>query len=251
MKILSTIILLGLTSVTQAASCPSKSKDASEWVKYADSQMRGSSSDGKLTMDIETPEWKRTMEINAKVSGKDKSIVFIEAPAKEKGMGTLRLEMKMWNYLPKLRKTVTISPSMLLSSWMGSDFSNDDLLKASSMPDDYHHKFLADEKMNGETYKIVEHTSKDNSKVIWPKILVYYNPKDCLPRVQKYFNNGGNLVRTLTLSEIKKMDGHEIPTFMVMQYENEKNKKTTLRYNSMDYDINFSDKTFTLQNLSK
>jgi hypothetical protein len=234
-----------------AGGCPSKSKKPDEWIQYADDQIRGNSSEGRFSLEIETPEWKRTLEIKAMVEGKDKSIVFIENPPKDKGTGTLRLESQMWNYFPKLKRTITISPSMLLSSWMGSDFSNDDLLKASSLSQDYSHKFLPDEKINGETYKVIENLSKDSAKVLWPRIVFYASAKDCLPRIQKYFDNTKSLVRTMTQSEIKTMDGHQLPTVWVMQSEEKKNQKTTLRYNSMDYDVKFENKTFTLQNLSK
>ncbi|MFZ4712344.1 MAG: outer membrane lipoprotein-sorting protein [Bacteriovoracaceae bacterium] len=245
------MLSLALTTTAFANGCPSKSKNADEWIKYSDDQIRGESSDGRFSLEIETPEWKRTLEIKALVNGKDHSIVFIENPPKEKGTGTLRIESQMWNYLPKLKRTVTISPSMLLTSWMGSDFTNDDLLKASSISGDYNHKFLADEKVDGETYKVIENTSKDSAKVLWPRILFYLSPTDCLPRMQKYFDNTKSLARTMKLSEVKTMDGHQLPTVWVMQSEEKKNQKTTLRYTSVDFDVKFDAKTFTQQNLTK
>lgn len=230
---------------------PKALKDPNEWIKYGDNQMRGKSSEGKMVMNIETPQWKREMELLSKVQGRDKSIVFIQSPAKEKGIGTLRLEMKMWNYFPKLKRTVTISPSMLLSSWMGSDFSNDDLLKASSMIEDYNHKFLADDKIGNQKYKVIENTAKDNAKVTWPKILSYVSPNDCLPREQRYYDQGGKLMRTMKLSEVKTMGGHLIPTQLEMQNENTKDQKTILKYQDIKYDVDFNDSEFTMKNLTK
>src|SRR5690606_21093213 len=102
-------------------------------------QMRGDKSRSEMVMTIKTPNWTRTLEIESDVEGKNKALSTIKAPAKEKGIRTLRIEQNMWNYFPKLKRKVAVSSSMLLASWMGSDFTNDDILKASSMSDDYSH----------------------------------------------------------------------------------------------------------------
>lgn len=230
---------------------PKAIKDANEWTRYADDQMRGKSSEAKMVMNIETPQWKREMELHSKIQGRDKSIVFIQTPPKDKGIGTLRLEMKMWNYFPKLKRTVIVSPSMILSSWMGSDFTNDDLLKASSVIEDYHHKFLSDDKIDGETFKVIENLAKENAKVTWPKILSYVSSKDCLPREQRYYDQDGKLLRVMKLSEIKTMGGHLIPTLLEMKNESTKEQKTILRYVDAKYDISFDENEFTMKNLTK
>lgn len=230
---------------------PNAIKDPTAWIKYSDSQIRGNSSEAKLTMNVESAHWKRSMELSAKVEEKDKAIVFIENPPKEKGVGTLRLEMKMWNYFPKTKRTIAISPEMLLQSWMGSDFSNDDLLKASSIVDDYSHKFLKDETIEGVTYKVIENSQKDDAKVIWNKIIYYMNKKDCLPRFEKFYKKDNQLIRTLTLEDVKKMGGHLIPAKLTMRYEGEKEKFTTLIYNDVKYDVTFNKNEFTMQNLTK
>lgn len=156
----------------------------------------------------------------------------------------------MWNYFPKLKRKVTVSPSMLLSSWMGSDFTNDDLLKASSMADDYSHKFLKDEVVDGETYRVIEGTAKSDALVIWPRIEILSSPKDCLPRYQRYYNKNNELLRVLKLSNIQKHDGHLLPTKWEMQPSKDPDKKTTLQYNKIKYDVKFSTKHFTLRKLT-
>jgi hypothetical protein len=230
---------------------PNAMKDPNSWIKYSDSQMRGNSSESKITMSVESENWQRSMDLTAKVDGRDKAIVFIENPPKDKGVGTLRLEMKMWNYFPKTKRTIAISPEMLLASWMGSDFSNDDLLKASSIVDDYEHKFGKDETVNGIKYKIIENHQKNEAKVIWKKIVYYVDQKDCLPRYEKFYNKDNELIRTLTLEEIKTMGGHLIPTKWTMKYEKESTKKTVLTYKEVKFDLNFNKNEFTMQNLTK
>jgi outer membrane lipoprotein-sorting protein len=167
-------------------------------------------------------------------------------PPKEKGIRTLRIENNMWNYFPKLKRKVAVSSSMLLASWMGSDFTNDDILKASSMAEDYDHKFGKDE----NNLKAIENTAKSNSKVMWPKIITYSSKEDCLPRIYKYFDKENNLRRTLTFSDIKNFQGHKVPARWEMIPEEDKNKKTVLIYKDIKFNVNFSSDHFSQKNLT-
>lgn len=227
-----------------------KVSDPGEWWKYSDKQMRGDRSSSEITMTIQTPNWTRTLEILSEVEGKDQALSTIKSPAKEKGIRTLRLDNNMWNYLPKLKRKVAVSSSMLLSSWMGSDFTNDDILKASSMSDDYQHKFLPDAKLGGKAMKVIENTAKSNTKVMWPKIVSLASKDDCLPRESRYYDKQGTLKRTLTFDNIKTFDGHKVPTHWEMKPEEDKNKKTIIDYTSMDFDVKFKPGHFSQQNLT-
>lgn len=225
-------------------------KTPKDWMQFAEEQMRGDQSKAQITMKIHNPNWERTLEITADVKGKDKSLVFIKSPAKEKGIGTLRLDKKMWNYFPKLKRKVAVSPSMLLSSWMGSNFTNDDLLKASSFVDDYHHVFSADKIIDGQSYKAIVHTSKTDSKVIWPKVIAYSSKKDCLPRFYYYFDKKDNLKRKLAFSQIQKFDGHLSPKIWVMTPQDKKEESTTLIYHDLKFKVDFRPQHFTLKTLT-
>lgn len=224
--------------------------DANEWLKFAEKEMRGDRSKAEIVMTIKTPNWNRTLEIISDVEGKNEALSTIQSPPKEKGIRTLRIGNNMWNYFPKLKRKVAVSSSMLLASWMGSDFTNDDILKASSMSEDYDHKFFGDEKLNGEDMKIIENKAKSNSKVMWPKIHTYASKKDCLPRMYKYFDKEGNVKRTLTLSEIKEFDGHKVPSYWEMVPEDDKTKKTSINYKSLKFDVKFPSNHFSQKNLT-
>lgn len=219
---------------------------ADDWLKYSEKQMRGDRSRSEMTMTIQTPDWNRVLEIESDVEGKKQALSTILSPAKEKGIRTLRIENNMWNYFPKLKRKVAVSSSMLLASWMGSDFTNDDILKASSMAEDYDHKFGKDEK----GYKVIVNTAKSNSKVMWPKILTYASKKDCLPRIYKYYDKEGQLKRTLTLSDIKTFGSHKVPTHWEMTPTNEKNKKTIIDYKNFNFKIKFRPDHFSQKNLT-
>lgn len=223
---------------------------ADEWQKYVEQQMRGDRSSSELTMIIETPNWSRTLEIVSDIDGKKLGLSTIVSPAKEKGVRTLRIENNMWNYFPKLKRKIAVSSSMLLASWMGSDFTNDDILKASSMSEDYSHEFKPDEKMNGTDYRVIENKAKTTSKVMWPKIVTYASKQDCLPRVYRYFDKEGTLKRTLTFENIKTFEGHQVPTIWVMRPEDDRNKKTTLIYKDMKFNVKFKGDHFSQKNLT-
>jgi len=228
----------------------SNSNNAEEWAKFAEKQMRGDGSRAEIIMSIKTPNWERTLEIESDIEGKKLALSTIKSPAKEKGIRTLRIENNMWNYFPKLKRKVAVSSSMLLASWMGSDFTNDDILKASSMAEDYSHKFLADLKKGATTYRVIENTAKSDAKVMWPKIITYASPVDCLPREYHYFDKQNKLKRVLFLDDIKTFDGHKVPTNWVMQPQDDKNKKTTIHYKNMTFKTNFKSDHFTHKNLT-
>ena len=224
--------------------------NAQEWSKYAENQMRGDHSHSEIVMTIKTPNWDRTLEISSDVEGKKLALSTITAPAKEKGIRTLRIDNNMWNYFPKLKRKVAVSSSMLLASWMGSDFTNDDVLKASSMAEDYQHKFLPNKKQNGVDFRVIENQAKSDSKVMWPKIITYASKVDCLPRQYHYYDKQDQLKRVLYLDDIKTFDGHKVPTKWVMQPQNDVNKKTTIVYKNMTFKTAFKASYFTQKNLT-
>lgn len=224
--------------------------NADEWSKYVEKQMRGDRSHAELVMNIQTPNWNRTLEIESDVEGKDQALSTITSPAKEKGIRTLRIDNNMWNYFPKLKRKVAVSSSMLLASWMGSDFTNDDILKASSMAEDYNHKFLPNEKKDGKEFKVIENTAKSDAKVMWPKIVTYASPVDCLPRQYHYFDKQNKLKRILFFDDIKTFDGHKVPTSWLMQPQDDLKKKTSITYKSIKFKTSFKSGHFTQKNLT-
>lgn len=224
--------------------------NADEWLKYADQQMRGDRSQAQISMEIKTPNWTRTLDIESDVEGKDQALSTIKSPAKEKGIRTLRIQNNMWNYFPKLKRKVAVSSSMLLASWMGSDFTNDDILKASSMSADYQHTFIADEKVEGEVYKVIENTAKSNTKVMWPKIITYSSREDCLPRIYKYFDKEGTHKRTLTMDQVKTFDGHQVPSHWVMRPQDDASKQTSIIYQDIKFKVQFKPGHFSQKSLT-
>jgi hypothetical protein len=225
--------------------------NADEWWKYSDDQMRGDRSRAQIEMTIKTPDWTRTLEIESDVEGKKEALSTILSPAKEKGIRTLRIENNMWNYFPKLKRKVAVSSSMLLASWMGSDFTNDDILKASSMSSDYSHSFMPDEKVDGESMRVINNLAKSESKVMWPRIVTLSNKKDCLPRISRYYDKQNNLKRVLTMSDVKTFNGHKVLTNWKMKPVDDKTKETVIIYKAVDFQVKFPASHFTQKSLTQ
>ena len=119
--------------------------DVEAIVKKMDQLYRSETSHAEMEMQIATPHWERTLAMTVWTKGMDHTFIRITAPKKEQGVATLRIGNEMWNYLPKTNKVMKIPPSMMMGSWMGSDFTNDDLVKESSMLNDYTYQLVKPE----------------------------------------------------------------------------------------------------------
>ncbi len=155
--------------------------NATDIVRHSDDLMRGDSRSGTYSMKIITSRWERELTLLVRSQGRDKMFIRILSPAKEVGIGTLRIKNEMWNYLPTVEKTIKIPPSMMLRPWMGSDFANDDLVKESSIVNDYTHKIIGHEDINGDAVLKIELTPKPDAPVIWGKLYQWIRTKDFVP----------------------------------------------------------------------
>ena len=222
--------------------------DINKVVKEIDELYRSSSSYSELEMEIVTEHWQRTLSMKIWTIGLDKTFIRIISPPKEEGMGTLRLKNEMWNYLPKTNKVIKIPPSMMMSSWMGSDFTNDDLVKEYTMTKDYDFEFITPEDSeDGILY--VQLIPKEGRPIVWGKVVIAVREKDYIPLWEKYYDEKDNLMRIMNFRDIKKFNNRLIPATMEIIPQDEENKKTVIRYINAKFDINIDDDTFSLRNL--
>ncbi len=219
-------------------------------VKKVDELYRSGSSYGLFEMEIVTPHWERKLKIKTWSIGKKRTFMRILEPKKERGMATLKIDKEMWNYLPKTNKVMKIPPSMMMGSWMGSDFTNDDLVKEYTYLEDYHFEII---KPDGEdplnTY--VKCIPKEGLPIIWGHIIIAVTKKGDFPVWQKFYDEKGNLMREMNFKDIKKFGKREIPSVMELIPTRKKGKKTIIRYLEAKFDIKIDKKIFTLRNLRK
>ena len=229
----------------------SDSQDIAGIIKQADEKFRGSSSMGELTMIIERQTWSREVTMKSWTLGNDFSLIFITAPAKEKGQVFLKRQKEMWNWVPTIERMIKIPPSMMMQSWMGSDFTNDDLVRESSLAEDYRHKLLREEVQQGLNCYVIELIPHEESSVIWGKIIMWISKSDLLWLKAEYYDEDNELVNTEILSDIKQMDDRKMPTRLEMIPADEKGNKTILIFKTIDFNIKIDQSFFSQQNMKK
>ncbi len=223
-------------------------KLAEKLIERIDQLFRADSSFAEVSMEIETPHWKRTMRMNMWSLGKEKSFVRILYSKKDKGISTLRVKKEMWNYFPKAKRVIKVPPSMMMASWMGSDFTNDDMVRETSLLDDYNASAVIDQKK--AHYKITL-TAKSDTASLWQTITIYVNKNNLMPIKQQYYDEKAQLIRTMQFSDVKSVSGRLIPTRMELIPQNKKGHKTTVIYQKATFNQKVQDSIFTQQNLRR
>lgn len=242
------VLILAMAFGAQGAA---QEPSAHEIVDRVEVLLWGKTVQGDYEMTIITPRWQRTLELRAWMDRPKRSFIRILEPAKEKGIGSLRIGAEMWNYLPNVERTIKIPPSMMLQPWMGSDLTNDDLVKSSSVIDDYTQKILREEALGGTPAYVLELIPKPDAEVVWGKILYWVRKTDFIPLKQEFFSERGELVRTMTFSEVKSMGGRTIPTRWELRPAGKPGNMTTFVIKSAQYDKPIADDVFTQRNLQK
>ncbi|MBN2345153.1 MAG: outer membrane lipoprotein-sorting protein [Candidatus Aminicenantes bacterium] len=223
-------------------------RDAREILRKVDELYRSDSSRARFALEIVTPHWRRTLTIDAWSRGMEKTFLRILEPKKERGMSTLRIGNEMWNFLPKTNKVMKIPPSMMMSSWMGSDFTNDDLVKEYTFIKDYDFAMSDYEApAPGEIY--IRCTPKKDRPIVWGHILIAVREKDTLPVWEKFYDEKGRLVREMSFRQIREFSGRRIPSVMELVSTAKEGNRTTLRYLEAEFDLDIPEETFSLRNL--
>jgi outer membrane lipoprotein-sorting protein len=223
---------------------------ATEVIERAELALWGKTFQADFDMTITTPSWSRNLSLLVQMDRPGKSLLRVSAPAKDAGISSLRLGTEMWNYIPAIERTIKIPPSLMLQPWLGSDFTNDDLVKESSLVDDYTHKLVESPKPDGSGRYLVEALPKPDSAVVWGKIM-YAARADFVPLKQEYFDERGHMVRALTYSDIRRLDDREVPTQWEMKPADKPGKSTTIRIKQAKYNKPLDDALFSLRSLTR
>ena len=172
-------------------------------VDRVDQLLRGASSTGSLTMSITTRQWSRSLDMNIWSLGTDYALMRVTAPAKDAGTATLKVKNDVWNYLPRVDRTIKIPPSLMAGAWMGSHFTNDDLVKESRLVVDYDIALGFDGERDGTRVWEFALTPKPGAAVVWGKIVMQVRQADLMPLWERYYDDAGKLARTITFSRLQ------------------------------------------------
>jgi hypothetical protein len=183
--------------------------------------------------------------------GEDKALVVIQSPPREEGTATLKVDDNLWNYLPRIKRTIRIPPSMMLSSWMGSDFTNDDLVRDSSYSDDYTYRLVGPS--DDPKGWLVEFTAKEGIVGLWNRIELILLEDGTLPVESRWYNRKGELSRIIRWDDVKEFDGKTLPTRMTLipTDKDEEGHQTIMTYHRIEFDVDLPESTFSLSRLEQ
>ena len=251
MKTLRLIIFAIAVLNLSVQSLPGQQISAKELVAKADKNMEGESSISTMSMTIVRPDWSRTLEFKNWLKGNQYALTLITEPAKEKGQTFLKIKSDMWNYLPSISRLIKLPPSMMSQGWMGSDYTNDDVLKETSMVNDYEHQIVGEERIeNMDCYKIVM-TPHNESAIVWGKLVTWISKEGSLFLKTEYYDEDGYLVKTELGLDVRKMDDRMIPTRLEIIPADEPRHKTVVTIRSIDFDVPIDNSFFSQQNMKQ
>ncbi len=237
-----TLLLLGI-SLTLSA------QNARTIMEKVDQKMRGKTSQAEMTIKVVRPSWSRTMKMKNWSKGDNLGMVLITAPAKEEGTAFLKRGNEVWNWVPRVERTIKLPPSMMMQSWMGTDFTNDDLVKQSSIVDDYHHKVVGDSTIRGrDCYKIVL-TPKKDAAVVWGKLITWVDKQEFIQMRTESYDEMGELVNVMQGSDIKELGGRTLASTMEMIPQDKEGHKTIMIYESITFNEPIEDSFFTTRQM--
>ena len=227
------------------------SQTALEIIQKADAKLRGESSYSEMTITIVRPKWQKTMTMKSWSEGTDYSVSLVTSPAKEKGSVFLKRKNEVWNYLPSLEKTIKLPPSMMTQSFMGTDLTNDDLVKQSSMVVDYSHKILEDETVEGLNCWKLELLPKEEATVVWGKLIVWIDKSDYMQLKVEFYDEDEELVNLMNGYNFKMFDNKKLPSKIEFIPLEDEGNKTVIEYNSWEFDKEIPSNYFTAQYVSR
>lgn len=225
--------------------------DPKDIIEKADARVRGKTSYAEMTMTIVRPKWTRAISMKSWSKGQDKALIYITEPARDKGTVFLKRNKEMWNYRPTIDRTIKMPPSMMMQSWMGSDFTNDDLVRESSIVLDYKHTLAGEEKISGYDCWKISLTPLPSAPVVWGRIDTWIDKKDYMQLMTKFYDENGTLINVMEASDIRDMSGKKLPAKLTMVPEDKPGHKTIVTYSKLIFDQALEDQFFTEQQMRR
>jgi hypothetical protein len=222
---------------------------AAEIVDRVDRLLRGESSRGTVTMEIATEHWTRTLEMRIWSLGTDHSLIRILSPRKDAGMATLKAGDEIWNYLPRVDRTIKVPTSLMGAAWMGSHFTNDDLVKEHRLIEEYDIEIAFEGSRDGLEVWEFDLRPKPEAAVIWDRIVYLVRIGDLMPVWAKFYDERDDLIRTITWSEYETMGGRLVPALMTIVPADKPEEHTLVRYAELEFDLDLDAAFFSLRSL--
>jgi outer membrane lipoprotein-sorting protein len=227
----------------------SQTLSAATIVKTSERNMRGNTLQGLLSIQIIRPTYSRSMDLKIWAKGDDFAFIQLLAPAREKGITFLRRKKEVWNWIPALERTIKLPPSMMSQSWMGTDFTHDDLVRESSLTRDYEQTIIGEEDIEGRRCWKIQLIPLPEAAVVWGKVILWIDQQDFLQLQSQAYDEEGIMVNTLRSSEIRLIGGRMLPTRVEMTPVDKPGNKTIIQYRELRFDEPLSDDFFSPQHI--
>jgi len=244
--------LIGLIMLTTLSFVAQSKMTAKQIVQKADEVLKGvKTTKAEMTVTTVRPKWNRTMKMKTWSQGTKLSMILFTSPVKDKGTSFLMKGKEVWNWIPSIERTIKLPPSMMMQSFMGTDFTNDDLVKQSSIVEDYDHKIIGEATIEGRKCYKIEMIPHEDAPVVWGKILVWITHDNYFQLKVNFYDEDNELVNVMKAYDIKKMGGKLLPAKMEITPMDKKGQKTIMEYLSIEFDAPFKDNFFTVQNMKR
>ena len=225
--------------------------EVEELIQHIDRLWRGETSRAEMSMTVNTRRYQRTMTMEAWSKGKDYSLVVIREPIKDRGIATLKVVENIWNYLPKINRVTKVPSSMMAGSWMGSHFTNDDLIRESTFEDDYDSSITFQGERDGKSVYELTSLPKQDAAVVWGKVVMFIEQQTLAPFKALYYDEEGVLIRTLTFDQPQQIEGRTVPMRMSLQPEDKPDESTVIVYHDIEFGVPLDNSFFSLQSLKQ
>ena len=225
---------------------------AHDILQKADEKMRGTTSAiSEMTITIVRPKWSREMTLKSWSKGEELSLSVVRSPAKEKGVAFLKRHREIWNWMPSIERTIKLPPSMMMQSWMGTDFTNDDLVRESSMLNDYTYRIVGDSTIDGRDCHKIRLDPKPDAPVVWGMLMAFIDKKDFIQLRSEMYDEDGYLINIMTSSDIKEMGGKLLAAKMEMIPVEKEGHRTMMEFTALEFDTPLDDSFFSTSNMKR
>ncbi len=228
-----------------------QAQTAAEIIEKAEDNVRGEQAYGEMKMTIVRPKWTRAITMKSWSMGSDYSLIVVTAPARDQGTAFLKRENEIWNWQPSIDRSIKMPPSMMMQSWMGSDFTNDDLVRQSSLVTDFTHKLLIKEEIEGRMCHVIEMIPKPDAAVVWGKVIMWIDEVDYLELKIEFYDEDDYLVNTMYGKNIMTLGGRSIPARLELIPADKPGQMTIIEQIAIDFDIDINERFFSVQNLKR
>jgi outer membrane lipoprotein-sorting protein len=223
--------------------------DVDRVMDYIDDLYRSESSHSIMRMAVDRERGTRELRLEAWTKGDDEALIVIRSPAREAGTATLMTEDGLWNYAPRADRLIRIPSGLLSESWMGSHFTNDDLMRETSYLDDYNAR-LSQAAEDGTTYLKATLTPKPDAPVVYTRLVFFITPDSWVPTRAEYYD-GEEVVRTMFFEDVQTISGKRIPMRMILQPTDKPEEETVVEYLELELNVPVEDDLFTRQGLRR